>query len=129
MVMWFSGLFYLPRLFVYHAMTSDKAGIDRFKIMEHKLYYIITTPGAILTTLTGFWLLLDNFTVYRHAYWMYTKLLLVAVLWAYHFYCGYLVNLFKNDRNTRSHIFYRWFNEIPTLILFAAVILVVVKPF
>jgi len=128
MVTWFSGLFYLPRLFVYHAMTDDLPGIARFKVMEHKLYYIITTPGAILTTLTGLWLLFDKFSLYEKANWMHAKLICVIVLWIYHLYCGYLIQVFKKDANKRSHVFYRWFNEVPTLILFAVIILVIVRP-
>jgi len=126
MVTWFAGLFYLPRLFVYHAMTADAAGIERFKVMERKLYYGIMTPGALITIATGLWLWL--------AYgisggWLHAKLGLVAVLIAYHLWCAKLLNDFKHDRNRRTHIWYRWFNEFPVLILFLAVALVVVKPF
>lgn len=127
-VMWFAGLFYLPRLFVYHAMTNDRPGIARFKVMEHKLYYIITTPGAILTSLTGMWLLYDKLPIYQEANWMHAKLICVMFLWVYHLYCGYLVSVFKRDANQRSHVFYRWFNEVPTLVLFAVVILAIVRP-
>jgi putative membrane protein len=128
MVTWFCGLFYLPRLFVYHAMSKDLIGIERFKIMERKLYYGIMTPGAILTTVSGLWLLSFNFSYYASVIWMQLKLVLVIVLWIYHFYCGKLLNIFKQDKNTRSHQFYRWFNEFPTIILIAIVILVIVKP-
>jgi putative membrane protein len=126
MVTWFAGLFYLPRLFVYHAMTADAAGIERFKVMERKLYYGIMTPGALITIATGLWLWL--------AYgisggWLHAKLALVAVLIAYHLWCGKLLNDFKHDRNRRTHVWYRWFNEFPVLILFLAVALAVVKPF
>ena len=126
MVTWFGGLFYLPRLFVYHAMAEDKAGIERFKIMERKLYFGIMTPGAVLTIILGLWLWLGYGI---SGGWMHVKLLLVLVLIAYHAYCGKLVNDFKHDRNRHGHVFYRWFNEFPVLILFAVVILVVVKPF
>ena len=126
MVTWFGGLFYLPRLFVYHAMADDQAGIERFKIMERKLYFGIMTPGAVLTIILGLWLWLGYGI---SGGWMHVKLLLVLVLIAYHAYCGKLVNDFKHDRNRRGHVFYRWFNEFPVLILFAVVILVVVKPF
>lgn len=126
MVTWFAGLFYLPRLFVYHTMSSDPAGIDRFKIMERKLYYGIMTPGAILTIVLGIWLWLGyGFS----GGWLHTKLLLVAILVIYHFYCGKLLQDFKHDRNRHSHVYYRWFNEFPVLILIAVVILVVVKPY
>jgi|SRR5690606_10996144 len=126
MVTWFAGLFYLPRLFVYHAMSDDDASIERFKVMERKLYYGITTPGAVLTVVFGTWLWLGyGFS----GGWLHAKLALVAVLIGYHLWCGRLVRLFRDDANTRSHVFYRWFNEFPVLLLVAIVILVVVKPF
>jgi len=125
-VAWFAGLFYLPRLFVYHAMTEDAAGRERFKVMERKLYYGIMAPGATLTLVSGLGLWL--------AYgitggWLHAKLALVAMLVAYHLWCGGLIKDFKQDRNTRSHVWYRWFNEIPTVLLIGVVILAVVKPF
>ena len=126
MVTWIAGLFYLPRLFVYHAMASDEASIERFKVMERKLFYGIMTPGAVLTLIFGFWLWLgDGFS----GGWLIAKLVLVAVLIGYHLYCGVLLNDFRNDRNHHGHIFYRWLNEFPVLLLFGIVILVVVKPF
>ena len=126
MVTWFAGLFYLPRLFVYHANTQDEAGRARFKIMERKLYFGIMTPGALLTIAFGMWLWLGYGV---SGAWLHAKLLLVAVLIGYHLWCGKLVTDFKHDRNRRSHVWYRWFNEFPVLILIAVVILVVVKPF
>jgi len=126
MVTWFAGLFYLPRLFVYHANTQDEAGRARFKIMERKLYFGIMTPGALLTIAFGMWLWLGYGV---SGAWLHAKLLLVAVLIGYHLWCGKLVTDFKHDRNRRSHVWYRWFNEFPVLILSAVVILVVVKPF
>ncbi|HCU52882.1 MAG TPA: protoporphyrinogen oxidase HemJ [Gammaproteobacteria bacterium] len=126
MVTWFAGLFYLPRLFVYHAMSSDAASVERFKVMERKLYYGIMTPGAVLTLVFGLWLWLGYGIT---GGWMMVKLLLVMVLIAYHLYCGKLLNDFRQDRNRHGHVFYRWLNEFPVLILIAAVILVVVKPF
>jgi putative membrane protein len=126
MVTWFAGLFYLPRLFVYHADTQDEAGRARFKIMERKLYFGIMTPGALLTIAFGMWLWLGYGI---SGGWLHTKLLLVAVLIGYHLWCGKLVADFKFDRNRHSHVWYRWFNEVPVLILIAIVILVVVKPF
>ena len=126
MVTWFAGLFYLPRLFVYHAMTEDVAGKERFKIMERKLYFGIMTPGAILTILFGVWLWLGyGFT----GTWLHVKLALVAVMIVYHVLCGRHVKLFKHDKNEYSHVYFRWFNEFPVLILVAIIILVVVKPF
>ena len=126
MVTWFGGLFYLPRLFVYHAMASDAIGIERFKIMERKLYYGIMTPGAVLTIIFGVWLWLGYGV---SGGWMHAKLFLVLILVIYHLYCGKLLKDFKCDRNRYGHQFYRWFNEFPVLILFAVIILVVVKPF
>ncbi len=127
-VTWFAALFYLPRLFVYHAMSDDSISNERFKIMERKLYYGIMTPSAIITVILGFWLL--GIANYWWQYgWLHAKLTLIAILIAYHFYCGKLMKDFKEDRNKHSHVFYRWFNEFPVLILIAVVILVVVKPF
>lgn len=129
MVTWFAGLFYLPRLFVYHAMTEDAAGRERFKLMERKLFFGIMTPGAVLTVAFGLWQLALQWESYARAGWMHAKLVLVLVLIAYHLYCGRLLNDFKHDRNRHSHVFYRWFNEFPVLILVAVTVLVVVKPF
>jgi putative membrane protein len=126
MVTWFAGLFYLPRLFVYHAMSDDASGIERFKVMERKLYYGIMTPGAVLTILFGLWLWLGYGI---SGGWLHAKLALVIVLIGYHLYCGRLLADFKYDRNRHSHVYYRWFNEIPVVILIVVVILVVVKPF
>lgn len=129
-VTWFAALFYLPRLFVYHAMAADKEGSERFKVMERKLYRGIMTPSAVVVLLLGSWLLWDYaWVAYKHMGWLHLKLTLVAILYAYHWYCGRLLRDFAADRNTRSHVFYRWFNEFPVLILIAVVILAVVKPF
>lgn len=125
-VTWFAGLFYLPRLYVYHAMADDPPGIERFKIMERKLYYGIMTPSAILAVAFGLWLWLG----YGFAGgWLHAKLALVLVLIGYHLWCGRLLREFREDRNRRSHVWYRWFNEFPVLLLLAIVLLVVVKPF
>lgn len=128
MVTWFSGLFYLPRLFVYHAMSDDAISQERFKIMERKLYFGITTPGAILTLVFGIWLLSYNFTGYFHMVWLNLKLALVILLLVYHVYLGKLLFDFKHDRNKHSHVFYRWLNELPVVFLVGIVILVEVKP-
>ncbi|CAD7843155.1 MAG: Protoporphyrinogen IX oxidase, novel form, HemJ (EC 1.3.-.-) [Olavius algarvensis Gamma 3 endosymbiont] len=129
MVAWFAGLFYLPRLFVNHAMAAEDAVRDRLKLMERKLYRFIT-PWMLLTLVFGFWLLFDYaWAAYSHMLWLHVKLALVAALVVYHFYCGKLVGDFANDRNRHSHVWYRWFNELPVLVLFAVVILAVVKPF
>ena len=129
MVTWFSALFYLPRLFVYHAMSSDRISVERFKVMEGKLYYGIMWPGGILTTLFGLSLLFVNLPLYSQALWMQVKLAVVVLVWAYHFYCGYLLKRFKKDCNAYTHVFYRWLNEIPVLFLAAIVILVIMRPF
>lgn len=129
-VTWFAALFYLPRLFVYHAMSDDHASNERFKIMERKLYRGIMTPSAVLTLFLGGWLL-SYYSLEQIAmmHWLHVKLTLVALLFAYHGYCGHLIKQFNNDANTRSHVFYRWFNELPVLVLVSVVILAVVKPF
>src|SRR5579862_2061322 len=119
MVTWFSGLFYLPRLFVYHAMATDTISIERFKIMERKLYFDIMTPGAILTILFGLWLIYFNPSFYMHAAWMHAKLSLVALLIVYHLYLGCLRKDFKLDKNKHGHVFYRILNEIPVVFLAA----------
>ena len=125
MVCWYVGLFYLPRLFVYHAMTKDKTSNERFKVMERKLYYGIMTPSMILTIGFGLWLLTYGFT----GGWLHAKLLLVAMLVGYHIWCGIILTKFKNDKNTHSHTFFRFMNEVPAFFLISIVILVVVKPF
>lgn len=129
-VTWFSAMFYLPRLFVYHAMTEDEAGKERFKIMERKLYRGIMTPSALLTLIFGVWLL-SYYSLEQIATmgWLHAKLTLVLLLFAYHGMCGSMVRKFAADKNERSHTYYRWFNELPVLALIAIVILVVVKPF
>ena len=107
-VSWMAGMFYLPRLFVYHSMAEDKISIERL----------------------GFWMF-PNYAleVYSGMYWLNIKLFLVAILIAYHFYCGYLVGVFAADNNKKSHVFFRWFNEFPVVILISIIILAVVKPF
>ena len=122
---WFAGLFYLPRLFVNHAMVTDKATLERLELMEHKLYKFML-PLAALALIFGLWLWLGFGMT---GAWLHAKLVLVAGLVIYHLYCGKLMRDFKAGKNTHSHVWYRWFNEIPVLVLFAIVILVVVKPF
>ena len=130
MVTWFSGLFYLHRLFVYHAMSDDEISIDRFKVMEKKLFYGIATPGGLLTIIFGFCLLVSNgMTSYSGQLWLSLKMILIAVLVLYHVYCFSLLQDFKYDRNKHTHIWYRWFNEVPVLILVGIVLLAVIKPF
>jgi putative membrane protein len=126
MVTWFAGLFYLPRLFVYHATTADAAGDARFKVMERKLYYGIMTPGAVLTLASGLGLWLGYGIT---GGWLHAKLALVGALVVYHLWCGHLVKVFRAGANAHTHVWYRWFNEVPVLFLVAIVVLVIVKPF
>ncbi len=128
-IFWFAGIFYLPRLFVYHSMATDRISIERFKVMERKLYRGIMTPSAVIALLLGVWLLAASWDAFAYAGWMHAKLALVAVLICYHAYCGFIVAVFARDENTRSDRFYRWFNEAPILILVGIVLLVIVKPF
>jgi putative membrane protein len=127
-VCWFAGLFYLPRLFVYHASAEDSASRERFCIMERKLYKGIMLPSMLATLVFGIWLIVLSPGWMAQA-WLHAKLTLVVVLIGYHHMCGAQLKRFARGENTRSHIFYRWFNEVPVLILLAVVILVVVKPF
>jgi len=126
MVTWFAGLFYLPRLFVYHAMTEDRVSHERFLVMERKLFWGIMTPGGVLTIVFGLWLWLAwGFS----GGWLHAKVALTALLVVYHVWCGRLMLDFRAGRNNKSHVWFRWFNEAPTVVLFAVVVLVVVKPF
>ena len=122
---WFAGLFYLPRLFVNHAMETNPAALARLALMEHKLYRFML-PLAVLALALGLWLWLGYGIT---GGWLHAKLVLVTGLVAYHLFCGKLMRDFKAGNNKRSHVWYRWFNELPVLVLFAVVILVVVKPF
>ena len=128
MVTWFAGLFYLPRLFVYHAEAHDEISNERFKVMERKLYYGIVTPSGILTVGFGIWLLYLMDWVPLQLLWMQVKIALVVLLSGYDLYCGRLVKDFKHDRNTRSHVWYRWFNEAPVIVLIAVILLVELQP-
>ena len=124
-VSWFAGLFYLPRLFVNHAMADDRVTRERLELMERKLYRFMT-PLGVLALMFGLWLWLGyGFS----GGWLHVKLTLVLFLVAYHLYCGKLLRDFAAGRNTRSHVWYRWFNEVPVLVLFAVVFLTVLKPF
>lgn len=128
MVAWFAGIFYLPRLFVNHAETTNQQVAEHLKGMERRLLYFIT-PFAFLTVVLGIAL------IYQYGYewfvsmkWLHIKITLVIILLTYHVYCFKLLNTFKHDLNKRSGKFYRIFNEIPVLILFAAIILVYIRP-
>jgi protoporphyrinogen IX oxidase len=126
-VTWFAGLFYLPRLFVYHVTATDAPSLERFTIMERKLFGIMTI-GATLAIVFGV-----SMIVARPSYlsfgWLHVKLTLVAVLIGYHLWCRGLMLALREGRNTRSQRWYRIFNELPALLLIAIVILAVVKPF
>lgn len=128
-ICWFAGLFYLPRLFVYHSMAEDTVSQERFKLMERKLYYGIMMPSAILAIFFGAWLISYQPQFYLTQHWMQAKLVGVLGLIIFQLYCNTLRLAFKQNRNRHSHQFYRWINEIPTLLLIIIVILVVVKPF
>ena len=130
-VTWFAGLFYLPRLFVYHAMIEDDMlGSERFKIMERKLYYGIMTPSVLIMTFLGAWMIyLHGTTWLIETGWIQIKLALVLILLAYHVYLGMVLKHFRDDKNTRSHVYYRWLNEAPVVLLVAIVCLAIVKPF
>ncbi|MCP8899758.1 protoporphyrinogen oxidase HemJ [Gilvimarinus xylanilyticus] len=128
-ICWFAALFYLPRLFVYHAQCDDSAGRERFKIMERKLYRGIATPSMIATLVFGLGLVHFQWDYLKVTYWFWIKLALVIALIGYHHICGAHLKRFARDANQRSHIYFRVFNELPVLALLAIVILAVVKPF
>jgi putative membrane protein len=129
LVTWFAGLFYLPRLFVYHADCIDDIGHARFQVMERKLF-VIMTIGAILTAVFGIWMLADYaWVAYRHTGWLMAKLVLVGLLIAYHASCAFVIRDFRNERSHHTHVYYRWYNEIPAMLLVVIVLLAVVKPF
>lgn len=129
-ICWFAGLFYLPRLFVYHADTDNPEVTDKFKVMEDKLFYYIMNPSLIVTLITGTWLV-PLYLKQPHALvgWLIVKIILVLILIGFHISCGYYLNRFKQDKNTKGHTFYRRFNEVPTILLVLIVILAVVQPF
>lgn len=130
MVTWFAGLFYLPRLFVYHAISDDAISHERFKIMERKLYFGIMTPGMLFTLGLGAWMLHDYaWALYSQYGWLHAKLTLIVLLVVYHIWCGKWLLDFKHDRNTHSHVYYRWMNEVPVVFLIAIILLASVKPF
>jgi putative membrane protein len=129
MVCWFAAIFYLPRLFVYHALSKDQISRERFNIMERKLINGIGTPSAVATIVLGVWLISYNPAYYMSSGWMHAKLTLVLLLLGYHVLCYRFMLQFRAEKNTRTHVFYRYFNEFPVLLLIAIVILVVVRPF
>ena len=128
MVCWFAGLFYLPRLFVYHAASDDQVSQQRFQVMERKLYRGIMNPSMIATVIFGGLMLYLNPSWFKSG-WVHAKLTLIVLLIGYHHMCGAMLKKFANNTNTRSHVFYRWFNEVPVIFLLLIVILAVLKPF
>ena len=128
-VCWFAALFYLPRLFVYHAMSEDKISIERFKVMERKLFRGIATPSMVATILLGIALFSIYPSYFLSSGWFHVKMALVILLIIYHHACLYLMKQFRDDKNTRSHVFYRWFNEVPVIMLIGIIVMVVVRPF
>lgn len=128
MVTWFAGLFYLPRLFIYHAMDENNASFDLFKVMEKRLFGIMTI-GAAVTVLFGVGLLSMNWGYLITSGWFMLKLVFIAALFGYHYWCYRIMLEFREGRNQRSHVWYRWFNEAPAVALIVIVIMVVVKPF
>ncbi|WP_028671876.1 protoporphyrinogen oxidase HemJ [Saccharospirillum impatiens] len=127
-ITWFAALFYLPRLFVYHAMADDSVSKERFKIMERKLYRGIMTPSMVVTVTLGIAMLVVN-PAWLSMGWMHAKLFLVVLLLGYHHACSRLLKRLAADDNRHSHTWYRWFNEAPVLVLVGIVLLVVLKPF
>ncbi len=128
MVAWYAGLFYLPRLFVYHSQTEDQISRERFEIMERRLFRGIMTPSMVVTLVLGIWML------YLHPFWltqgwMHAKLALILVLVVYHHVCIVHMKQLANGTNQRSHLYFRWFNEVPLIPLIAIVLLAVLKPF
>lgn len=129
MVCWFAAIFYLPRLFVYHAMSDDVISHERFVVMERKLYRGIMTPSMIATWILGGSMVLMNWQIYKTQGWLHAKLALVVILTIYHLMCGHFRLKLVENPSLKSHVYWRWFNEIPVFILILVVILVVVKPF
>jgi putative membrane protein len=128
MVCWFAGIFYLPRLFVYHAANQDPAVDARFQIMERRLLYFIT-PFALLTLIFGLWLIhLYGAAWFAASTWLHYKLVLVVLLYLYHGYCFKLLKDFEQGKNNKSSRFYRFFNEFPVLLLFTIIFLAILKP-
>lgn len=128
MVAWYAGLFYLPRLFVYHVQAQDKTSLERFEIMERRLYRGIMTPAMVVTLILGFWML------YLHPFWlsqgwMHAKLGLIFLLVVYQHVCLFHMKQLARGTNRRSHLYFRWFNEVPLIPLIAIVLLAVIKPF
>ena len=129
-VTWFAGLFYLPRLFVYHAQTEDRISLERFVVMERRLF-VMMTIGGVLSAFFGLWLLFgyNLWVLSTGTIWMQLKLSLVAGLVGYHIWCYALMRALAEGRDRHSHVWFRWFNELPSALLIAIVVLAVVRPF
>ena len=128
-ITWMAAMFYLPRLFIYHSSTTDSISIERFKVMEHKLYAIIMRPSMLLATVLGLWMVVLAWDAYSTSGWLWIKLAAAVGLLGYHHYCARLLKAFAADQKLHSERFYRIFNEVPALALIVIVIMVVVKPF
>lgn len=126
-ICWFAAIFYLPRLFVYHAMAEDEISKERFKVMERKLYRGIGTPSMIATILLGAWLVSLHWSYYSGSTWFWIKMVLVVLLIGYHHVCGAYIKKFARDEVIKSHVFFRWFNEFPVFLLIPIVLLVVLR--
>ena len=127
-ISWMAGLLYLPRIFVYHSENNNEIITTVFKTMERKLFYYIMTPAMILSWLFGLVLIHEIGFVQLSSLWLQLKLILVLILTGYHFYLGILLNKFKLDQNQKSSKFYRYINEIPTLLLIFIIFIVIFKP-
>jgi len=127
-VTWFAGLFYLPRLFVYASIHTGDEQQEIFRVMQRKLLGI-TNLGGGLAALFGVWMIVAAPDYYLSLGWLHAKLVLVAALIGYHVWCARIVAVFREGRNTRDHVWYRWFNEAPALLLVAIVLLAILKPF
>ena len=128
-ICWFAGIFYLPRLFVYHASAEDSISIERFKIMERKLFRGIMTPAAVISVILGLIMLIPNWAFYKTEGWMHAKLTLVILLLGFHGACYRHLKIFQRDENQKSERYFRWFNELPAFLLVGIIILVIVRPF
>lgn len=128
LVTWFAGLFYLPRLYVYHAMPENHSSFELFKVMERRLFGIMTI-GAVLTAVFGIWMIILSEGVILQMGWFHAKALLILFLIAYHYFCWKIMLNFRNGENQHSHKWYRYFNEIPGVLLILIVIFAAVKPF
>jgi putative membrane protein len=129
MIAWMAGIFYLPRLFVYHAQSQHQETKDQFKIMERRLWFFVT-PFALLTLILGILIMYQyGLDWFKASVWMHAKLAIVALFYAYHVYLYHLVKMFAADKNTKSPLFYRMINELPVLALLAIILLAILKPF